>query len=145
MGEAQKFFFEPEFNRAVKVQATDERLTSDGGVLLLREADSKLGLTESLAAKLYDPRNPKLIRYDLVELVRERVYGMAAGYSTQDDADRLAHDPAFKLAVWNRPGDHVIDERLASQPTQSRLIETLARKSNLNTMRESLADWSLRH
>jgi len=145
MGEAQAFFFEPSFNRAVKVRATDDRLTSDAGALLLREADNKLGLTESLAAKLIDPRNPEKIRYDLVELVRERLYGMANGYSTQDDADRLAHDPAFKLAVWDRPGENVINERLASQPTQSRLIDTLARPTNLAALRESLADWSHRH
>src|SRR4051794_10137819 len=102
MGEGQAWLFEPQFNRAVKVRDTDERLTSDAGVLLLREADHRLGLTESLAGKLRDPRDPARTRYDAVELLRGRLYGLAIGYSTQDDADRLAHDPAFKLAVWDR-------------------------------------------
>ncbi len=66
----------------------------------------------------------------MTELLRERVYAMAQGYSAQDDADRLAHDPAFKMAVWDRRGDDVIEERLASQPTQSRLISILAQEDN---------------
>ena len=145
MGEVQAWLFEPQFNRAVKVRDTDERITSDAGVLLLREADHRLGLTESLAKKLLDPRDPKKIRYDAVELLRERLYAMAIGYSTQDDADRLAHDPAFKLAVWNRPGEQVLEERLASQPTQSRLLDMLAASTNREELREALADWSHRH
>ena len=81
--------------------ASDERITSDGGLVLLREADHRLGLTESLAERLVDPRRQDLVRYQLVELLRERLYALALGYSAQDDADRLAHDPAMKIAVWN--------------------------------------------
>jgi len=104
MGEAQEWLFEPSFNRAVKVLASDDRITSDAGLLLLREADHRLGITEALAQRLADPRQRNLIRYQLVELLRERLYALAQGYSAQDDADRLAHDPAMKLAVWDRPG-----------------------------------------
>jgi hypothetical protein len=56
MSEVQPLLFEPTFNRAVKVQVGDDRITSDAGLLLLREADHRLGLTESLAQKLHDPR-----------------------------------------------------------------------------------------
>ena len=105
MGEAKEWLFEPSFNRTIKVLASDERITSDAGFLLLREADHRLGLTESLARRLVDPRRQDLIRYQLVELLRERVYALAQGYSAQDDADRLAHDPAMKLAAWDRPGE----------------------------------------
>jgi hypothetical protein len=59
----------------------------------------------------------------MVELLRERLYALALGHSAQDDVDRLAHDPAMKLAAWNRPGEQPLEERLASQPTQSRLID----------------------
>ncbi|WZU43290.1 transposase [Stieleria varia] len=59
--------------------------------------------------------------------------------SAQDDLDRLAHDPAFRAAVWDRPGQNVINERLASQPTQSRLISTLtANTGNLEAVRNGL-------
>jgi hypothetical protein len=146
MGEAQKWMFEPSFNRAIKVRGGDDRLTSDAGVLLQREADHELGLTESLAARMHDPRDPDKIRYTFVELLRERIYAFGQGYSAQDDLDRLAHDPALRMSVWDRCGDTVIDERLASQPTQSRLIETLAsHKSNREELRGALADWSARH
>jgi hypothetical protein len=90
VGEAQSWLFEPEFNRAVKVRTTDERITSDAGLLLLREADHRLGLTEYLAGQLIDPRRPDRIRYEIVELLRERLYGLALGYATQDDAAAAA-------------------------------------------------------
>jgi hypothetical protein len=145
MSEEPKLFFEPTFNRAVKARSRDERLTSDAGALLLREADHRLGLTESLAARIRDPRNPMRIRYKVVELLRERVYALALGYDAADDLDLLAHDPAMKVAVWDRPGEQVMGERLASQPTQSRLIDILGWKENLEAVRSALPDWVERH
>jgi hypothetical protein len=146
MGESQEWLFEPTFNRAVKVDGADERITSDGGALLLREADHRLGITEHLAARLVDPRRQALIRYELVELLRERLYALALGYAAQDDADRLAHDPAMKLAVWNRRGEQPLDERLASQPTQSRLIDIFTlTPANRAALRDSLAEACERH
>ena len=146
MGESQQSLFELDFNRSVKVAGTDERLTSDAGLVLLREADHRLGLTESLGARLHDPRNQHKIRYTLVELLRERLYAMAVGYEAQDDLDRLAHDPALRIAVWDRPGDAVLAERLASQPTHSRLIDILAyQQDNREVLRDALVDWTHRH
>jgi len=146
MGESQTRLFEPQFNRSVKVCASDDRLTSDAGLLLLREADHRLGLTEHLVGQMVDPRRQDRIRYELVELLRERLYALALGYSVQDDADRLAHDPAMKLAAWNRPGRQPLEERLASQPTQSRLLDTLARHdANRAALRDALAECCVRH
>ena len=99
MGEVQSTFFEPEFNRSVKVHATDQRITSNSGASLLRESDHTLGLLESLSQQLTDPRDQTKIRYTMCELLRERIYAMALGYEAQDDLDRLAHDPAFRMAV----------------------------------------------
>ena len=146
MGEVQDNLFEPEFNHAIKVQGTDHRLTSNAGVVLLREADHRLGLLASIAENITDPRREDRIRYTITELLRERVYAMAIGYEAQDDLDRLAHDPAFRAAVWDRGGQEVINERLASQPTQSRLIRILASSSqNLNAVRDGLAESVERH
>jgi hypothetical protein len=129
----------PTFNRAVKVRGKDDRITSDAGFLLLREVDHLLEITAGLAADLYDPRKQEKIRYTLVELLRERIYALAVGYPTQDDLDILAHDPALKASVWDRPGEQVTEERLASQPTQSRLLDILTRyKSNLEALRNHL-------
>lgn len=145
MSEATDVVFEPSFNRSIKVRSRDDRLTSDAGVLLLREADERLGLVGGLGKELVDPRNQSLIRYTLVELLRERLYALALGYSAADDCDRIAHDPAFRLATWDRPGDRVLDERLASQPTHSRLLDTLSHTENREQLRAALAEWTERH
>ena len=146
MGEAQSNLFEPEFNRSIKVTTSDQRITSHAGAILLRELDHKLGLTESLGERVYDPRNPDKIRYTATELLRERVYAMALGSENQDDLDRLAHDPAMRMATWDRPGEEVLEQRLASQPTQSRLIDWLSSSANnRDAIRNSLFDWTHRH
>ncbi len=146
MGEVQPNIFEPDFNRSIKVKAVDGRLTSHAGAVLLRDFDHRLGLTESLADRLIDPRRQDRVRYQGVELRRERIYAMALGESDQDDLDRLAHDPAMKMAAWDRPGEEVLNQRLASQPTQSRLIDWLADcKTNLEAVRSALFDWIHRH
>jgi hypothetical protein len=146
MGEGKRPFFEPSFNRSIKVQGGDDRLTSNGGAILLREADHRLALIDSLDQQLADPRQAHLIRYALSELLRERIYGLALGYHAQDDLDRLAHDPVLRMATWNRPGQRVVEERLASQPTQSRLLDILAHHGrNLHVLRRALGDWVERH
>src|SRR5215469_18366542 len=118
----QEPLIEFSFNRAVKIKQQPQDVSANTGVLLLREIDDLLGITNDLSSKLQDDRNPTQIRYSLAELLRERIYAIALGYSRQDDLDFLAHDPAFKAAVWGKRGDQVIDERLASQPTVSRLV-----------------------
>jgi hypothetical protein len=137
---------EPELNQSVKIEFSDHRITSNAGVLLLREADSRLGLTSSIASKMVDTRNARAIRYQLGDLLRERVYAMAMGFSAHDDVDRLAHDPAFRIAIWNRSSDGVIDVRLASQPTQSRLLAMMAaHRTNVNALRDGMCQSTYRH
>ena len=146
MGESQGTLFEPEFNRSVKVNAVDQRLTSHAGAILLREFDHRLGLIESLGGQVVDPRRADRIRYTAIELLRERLYAMAMGNQNQDDLDRFAHDPAMRIATWDRRGEEVLEQRLASQPTQSRLIDWLSDcKDNKETLRNSLFDWTHRH
>ena len=131
--------FSFDFNRSVKVRSEAPTITSNAGVLPLREIDHKLSAVETLARELADPRNPERVRYSLTELLRERIYGIALGYSRQDDADMVAHDPAFKTAVWDKAGAQVADERLASQPAASRTIDTLAGWHNREALREGNA------
>jgi hypothetical protein len=146
VGERKRPFFEPSFNRSIKVQGGDDRLTSDAGMMLLREADHRLGLTASLAKALHDPRQQHLVRYKMPELLRERLYSMAQGYRAQDDVDLMAHDPALRMATWDRPGEQVLDERSASQPTHSRLVDIVAHvDGNQEAVRGALADWVERH
>ena len=139
------WLFEPTFNRALKLRQADPRITSDAGAFLLREADHRLGLTADLAGQLTDPRRPDRIRYLQVELLRQHFYALALGYAHQDDQDTLAHDVALKLAVWDRPGGRGLHERLASQPTDHRLLDRLARPSNRRALRAALSEWVARH
>jgi len=140
MGEGQGWLWEPSFNRSIKVRKADERLTGDVGLLLIREADHRLSLTADLARAMHDPRDPQKTRYTMTELLRQRLYALIQRHSAQDDLDCLAHDVAMRLAVWDRPGQRVAHERLASQPTHSRLIDTLAvAQANRQTLRQALA------
>ena len=140
-----KPLFDFTFNHSVKLRSQTPNVTSNAGVLLLREADQRLAITRDIAGRLVDHRDPEWIRYPLAELLRERLYATALGHSRQDDADVLAHDPAFKTAVWDQPGPGVADERLASQPTSSRFVAMLASDRNREELRQSLALPILRH
>jgi hypothetical protein len=145
MGERHGWLFEPTFNRSIKLRQADPRITSDAGSLLLREVDHRLGLTADLADQLTDPRCPRRRRYEQVELLRQHLYGLALGYAHQDDQDTLAHDVGLKLAVWDRPGPQVIDERLASQPSDWRLVNRLSSKAQRRALDQALPVWVGRH
>jgi hypothetical protein len=93
------------------------RLTSDGGWSWVAEADTVLGLCATLAAAVPDPRRRRG-RHTLLELLRQRIYQIVAGYEDQDDTDTLRHDPLLKLVCGRLPDS---DPDLASQPTFSRL------------------------
>ncbi len=82
--------------------------------MLLREADHRLGLTEAFNALLPDPRNPETILHQQVDLLRQRIYGIAAGYEDLNDHDTLRHDLLWQSAVER-------DQALASSPTLCRL------------------------
>ena len=138
MGKRQGWLFEPTFNRSIKFRQADPRISDNAGALLLREVDHRLGLTADLAAELADPRDPARIRYTQTELLRQHLYALALGYARQDDQDLLAHDVAMKLSVWDRPGQGVLDERLASQPSNWRLVDRLAGKSNRQALRKGV-------
>jgi Transposase DDE domain group 1 len=100
--------------------------SSDGGALLLKALDDRLGVTERLARSLRDPRQPGKIDHALVELVRQRVYGIACGYADGNDAARLAQDPVHKLLLERDP---LAGLDLASQATLSRFENAVGRQA----------------
>jgi hypothetical protein len=100
-------------------------LTSDGGLLWLREADDALGLCSSLAAVMPDWRTGP-VRHSLEMLVRQRVLQIACGYEDQNDATTLRSDPLLKLVCNRLPLD---DPDLASQATLSRLENAVDRRT----------------
>ncbi len=93
-------------------------LTTDSGITFIRSVDEQIGLTASLAPLLPDPRNPLLVHHQHLDLLRQRVYSIVAGYEDTNDATKLRSDPAFKLAAGRMPFDSRTD--LASQPSLCR-------------------------
>src|ERR1700730_6620111 len=124
------------FDRPVVAKFDQRQGSSDGGAILLKAADQRLGLTAALAACLEDERQPGKVRHELNELLTQRIMAIACGYEDANDAARLASDPVHKLLVGRDPID---GEDLASQPTLSRFENTPDRKQ-LFRMTEALAD-----
>jgi hypothetical protein len=90
----------PSFDRR-KIEGgfTGGEVSSDGGVMLLREVDRKLGLCRALDKVIFDPRDPDLISHRQIDLLRQRIYGVALGYEDLNDHDTLRNDPAWQSAV----------------------------------------------
>ena len=114
----------------------DPNVTSDAGVLVLREMDRHMGLIKRLSQALNDPRRKTHIDHAQVDMLRQRIFQIACGYPDANDCDRLKTDPAFKVATGRDP---LADEDLASQPTISRL-ENMVSARDLLRMGYALID-----
>lgn len=110
--------------------------TSDGGALVLKAADRRLGLTERLASCLVDQRSPERVRHELSDRLRQRVFGWALGYVDANDAGRVGPDPMQRLLLGRDP---LAGDGLASQPTISRFENGVSR-TELFRMGEALAE-----
>src|SRR3974377_605630 len=98
--------------------------SSAGGVLLLREAERKLGVCRRLAEAMPDRRDPDRVRHAMFEMVMARASAIACGYADAIDLDRLRHDPLMKVAVGRCPQTGA---PLASPSTLSRLANAQSR------------------
>jgi hypothetical protein len=110
--------------KAVALDFDGGRLSSDAGVVLLKDIDAQLGLTHNLAAVLSDPRDPRRIHFTLEDLIKQRVFQIAAGYEDANDSNTLRDDPIFKLLLDRLPETGA---SLASQPTLSRFENRVSR------------------
>lgn len=110
-------------------------LSSNGGVLLLREIEQRLRVAERLAACIKDPRNRDLVIHSLADIVRFRLLMIASGYEDGNDANSLRSDPMFKMAQGLAPSEH----ELASQSTISR-FENLPDARALLRMGRAMVD-----
>jgi hypothetical protein len=109
--------FGTSFVKPLEARFDQPRSSSDAGALLLRLLDDHLGITAALAAALPDVRDPSRVQHSQLDLVRQRVYGIACGYEDGNDAAALRHDPTQLLLLGRDP---VVGEPLGSQPTLSR-------------------------
>jgi Transposase DDE domain group 1 len=112
-----EFPFEAHFSRQVVGRFEGGRLTTDGGALLLREADRKIGLLERVARCFGDGRDPERVERGLSEMLAQRIYGLALGYEDLNDHEELRRDPLLALLAGKRE----IKEPLAGKSTLNRL------------------------
>jgi hypothetical protein len=109
----------------VVIEPSTDQVSSDAGLLPIRQLDEQLGLTRQFAGALTDSRHASYVGHTFLEMTRARIYGILADYVDQNDHDVLRSDPIFKLIC-----DRAIDgDDLASQPTLSRFENAIEPKS----------------
>jgi hypothetical protein len=127
MGEIQNQPFQLSFNASLKVDFQGSRVTSDGGLILVRELDERLGFGALIEQHLTDFRRGKNTQFPFADLLRQSVYSRLAGYEDLNDAERLSQDPSFRLIGSEKNWD-----RGAAQTSRLQTFETemLAEEEN---------------
>lgn len=110
--------------------------SSDGGAVLLKACDERLGISAAMAACMHDGRQQSKVDHSYGEIFQQRMFGIACGYADGNDTARIADDPVFKLLAGRDP---ITGSSLASQPTLSR-FENAVRAGDLLRMSEALAE-----
>jgi hypothetical protein len=126
------------FQRKITAAFDGGEITSDAGLLLVREFDERLGLTATLRAAVADGRDRRYVTHDVLTLLRQRVYQIAAGYEDANDAGFLRTDPTLQTVA------HRLGTPLASQPTLSR-FENAAPWDTIRRLNRTLRQWFTRH
>ena len=99
MGDGEKAPLRVQFNPKVCLEFHGATITSDAGLLPIRELDEALGLTDTADGYLQESRTGRNIRHHLIPLIRQSIYSRLAGYDDTNDAERLAQDPAMRVIV----------------------------------------------
>ena len=124
------------FDKLVVAKFDAEHASSDGGAVLLKAVDGQFGVTAAVARCLRDRRQPGKVQHEVLELVRQRVFGLVCGYADCNDAARLADDALYKLLLDRDP---LTGPALASQATLSRFENALGPRA-LTRLGHALAD-----
>ena len=95
----ESFLFASHFSRRVQAGFTAGQVSSDGGALLLRQLEKRIRLLSRLAGCFRDGRNPELVEHTVVEMLAQRIYGLALGYEDLNDHEQLRSDPLDCSAV----------------------------------------------
>jgi len=120
----------------IELSFSGDRISSDGGLLLLRELDSQLNLLLSASNCIQDARDHRYIDHSIKELLTQRVFQIAAGYEDCNDCNDMREDMIFKMCAGRLPQS---DDDLASQPTMSRLENTVT-KTDLFRLGKCMVD-----
>src|SRR5579863_469597 len=138
VGEKQNQPFQLSFNPSLKVDFQGSRVTSDSGLLLVRELDERLGLSSLITDNIRDDRRGQNTQLPLPDLLRQSIYSRLAGYEDLNDAERLSQDPTFRLI-----GSEKIWDRGAALPSRLHWFEPelLSQAENLEGLSQSIGNW----
>jgi hypothetical protein len=132
----QTVLFPKLFDKPVAMEFTQPDQSSDGGMILLKAIDERMGLTQRMAEAIRDERQPGKVRHPMADLIRERIFAIACGYPEGIDAQVLRHDPMMKLVCR---GSVEGTPSLASQPTLSR-FENAPKRTDLLRVAYAMTD-----
>jgi len=126
------------FDGHLRLEFRGAKVTTDAGLLVVRELDEVLGLTEMAGEKISDNRTGRNVQHELAGLLRQSVYARLAGYEDVNDQEALTRDPAMRAVV----GKKALDRNAASSQTVSRFeTETLATEQNIEALSSINAVW----
>ncbi|MHC4459053.1 MAG: IS1380 family transposase [Planctomycetota bacterium] len=120
----QLMFFKEISGKTVEADFDGGDVSSDAGVLFLRETESDIGIINKVAKAIVDNRHQSYVKHEIVDLLTQRVFQIASGYEDGNDSDELRNDPIFKMSCDKLPAS---DDPLASQPTMCRFENTPSR------------------
>jgi hypothetical protein len=137
-GEVESGPLRLQFDPSVKLAFRGSSISSDGGLLLHRELDDALGLTDMAVTLIADPRTGKNGRHRLAGFLRQSVFSRLAGYEDVNDADRLSHDPVMRQLI----GGRAVKAGAASASAMGRFeTEMLTRPENLEALTDLPGRW----
>ena len=116
----QTMLFKDFSNKKVEVDFDGGEITSDAGILFLRETESQTGIIDTVCKVLNDKRNPSYVKHNIRQLLSQRVFQIAAGYEDGNDCNELRNDPIYKISCNS-------EQALASQPTMCRFENSISR------------------
>ncbi len=145
MGERQPTVSRFSFNRSILLAGTDEHLSSNAGLLLVRELDERWRIIDRLAEMLVDDRCEGRIEWSLESMLRTRIFAITAGYSSQRDAAVLSGDPVVRLTTSDRRGcSPLVDSAQISLSTITRMDHQLGSAPNRLALSNSVFDLAVR-
>ncbi len=128
----QMMLFKEISGKKIEVDFNGGEVSSNAGLLFLRETESQVGVINKVAAAIHDKRHPGYIKHQIVQLLTQRVFQIACGYEDANDSNTLKHDPIMKIACEK-------DDVLASQPTMCR-FENAPTRTTLYRIGQTLID-----
>ena len=126
MGEEKNSYFRVSFNQKLKVGFKGAQVTSDGGLLAIREMDEQLGLTRIAGEYLKDIRHGKNVQHEMTGLLRQSVYSRLGGYEDTNDAEGLRKDPGMRAVI----GERALEKAGAGETTVGRFEKEILLEGN---------------